>query len=135
MQKFSTLAGAVLLVLITAQASSADVLYPWCAQNSRGGRNCGFASFEQCRATVSGTGFCVENPFYQRTGDPVRRSLRRSSFVEPTAPMAPTPASQPVRTAVLSGPAAQGWPAGWCYVKGRRGDPQLFLRQQARGCF
>ena len=43
--------------------------YPWCAQYSGGrgggGRNCGFATLEQCRATISGMGgFCEPNLFY-----------------------------------------------------------------------
>jgi hypothetical protein len=42
--------------------------YPWCAQYSGdggGGSNCGFLTFEQCRADVSGIGgFCVHNQFY-----------------------------------------------------------------------
>jgi hypothetical protein len=43
--------------------------YPWCAQYSGGddggGRNCGFSTLEQCRATVSGVGgFCEPNLFY-----------------------------------------------------------------------
>ena len=43
--------------------------YPWCAQYSgRGGgaMNCGFVSFNQCLATVSGIGgFCFQNNTYQ----------------------------------------------------------------------
>jgi hypothetical protein len=43
--------------------------YPWCAQYSgRGGgaRNCGFTSYGQCLATVSGIGgFCEPNSFYK----------------------------------------------------------------------
>jgi Protein of unknown function (DUF3551) len=40
--------------------------YPWCAQYSGGqnggGQNCGFTTFEQCMATVSGIGgFCNRN--------------------------------------------------------------------------
>jgi len=126
---------AACMVLVGAQSSSAEVIYPWCAQKSRGGRNCGFVSFEQCRASVSGTGFCVENPFYQRTAEPVRLAPRRMSYAEPIAPVAPTRARPPVRTAVVSAPPSQPWPTQWCYFKGRRGDPQLFLRQQAGGCF
>jgi hypothetical protein len=41
--------------------------YPWCAQygGRDGGRNCGFTSFQQCMATVSGIGgFCERNQFY-----------------------------------------------------------------------
>ena len=125
---------AACMVLAGAQSSSAEVIYPWCAQKSRGGRNCGFVSFEQCRASVSGTGFCVENPFYQRTAEPVRLAPRRIAYAEPIGP-APTRTRAPVRTGVVSAPPSQPWPTQWCYFKGRRGDPQLFLRQQAGGCF
>jgi hypothetical protein len=42
--------------------------YKWCAQYGSagmGGRNCGFISFQQCQATVSGAGgFCERNAFY-----------------------------------------------------------------------
>jgi len=47
---------------------------PWCAQygggRGGGGTNCGFYSFEQCLAALSGNGgFCTqnafENPFYR----------------------------------------------------------------------
>jgi hypothetical protein len=55
------------------QTAKADP-YPWCAQYSRGGlggaSNCGFKTFAQCQATVSGVGgFCNHNPFYD--GRPV----------------------------------------------------------------
>jgi len=49
----------------------------WCAQYSMqgGGSNCGFYSFEQCQATVSGIGgFCMRNPF---AGNGVQRRGRR----------------------------------------------------------
>jgi hypothetical protein len=43
--------------------------YPWCAYYSSGGgggTNCGFTTFEQCLATVSGIGgFCDRNTQYQ----------------------------------------------------------------------
>jgi hypothetical protein len=39
--------------------------YPWCADYSGGGTNCGFVTFEQCLATVSGIGgFCNRNTQY-----------------------------------------------------------------------
>ena len=41
--------------------------YPWCARygNGFGGTNCGFTTFAQCMATVSGIGgFCQENDWY-----------------------------------------------------------------------
>jgi hypothetical protein len=52
----------------------------WCAQYSNhGATNCGFYSFEQCRATVSGIGgFCMRNPFsaYGSAREPRRRYRR-----------------------------------------------------------
>jgi hypothetical protein len=49
-----------------------EIEYPWCAQYSGrggGGRNCGFSTIEQCRATVSGIGgFCEPNLFYPGIG-------------------------------------------------------------------
>ena len=42
--------------------------YPWCAVYSGrggGGTNCGFRTWQQCMATVSGIGgFCERNQFY-----------------------------------------------------------------------
>ena len=47
---------------------AAAIEYPWCAQyggTSDGGRNCGFSTLAQCRATVSGIGGdCEPNLFY-----------------------------------------------------------------------
>jgi Protein of unknown function (DUF3551) len=52
----------------------------WCAQYSNhGATNCGFYSFEQCQATVSGIGgFCMRNPFsgYGSGREPRRRYRR-----------------------------------------------------------
>jgi len=44
--------------------------YPWCAQynDGSGSKNCGFTTFQQCLADVSGVGgFCTQNSTYQRT--------------------------------------------------------------------
>jgi hypothetical protein len=54
----------------TSGAAHAEITYPWCAQysgsNLGGGRNCGFWTFEQCMATVSGIGgFCEVNTMYR----------------------------------------------------------------------
>jgi hypothetical protein len=52
--------------------------YPWCAYYSGrggGGTNCGFTTFEQCMATVSGIGgFCNRNTQYVPPPGPHRRS-------------------------------------------------------------
>jgi len=78
---------SALLVGIAGISTYADAQnYPWCAQYSgRGGgaRNCGFTTFDQCMATVSGIGgICVRNtqyvPFVARPSPHtrVRRRLR-----------------------------------------------------------
>jgi hypothetical protein len=51
----------------------------WCAQYGTGfsGKNCGFYSFDQCRASVSGIGgFCQRNTFSANVAEPPRRSRR-----------------------------------------------------------
>jgi hypothetical protein len=64
---------------VSAVPSYAEITYPWCAQygDRSGGRNCGFSTWEQCRAALSGNGgYCSENPMYQPTG-PTSRKPRR----------------------------------------------------------
>jgi len=77
---FLSLAGLIFGVLLPTGSVHAQN-YPWCAQYSGnfGGRNCGFSTLQQCRATVSGVGgFCIKNPMAQvnqsRRGN--RRQLR-----------------------------------------------------------
>ena len=56
--------------------------YPWCAQYSGGGgaTNCGFTSFQQCMADVSGIGgFCTQNNTYQPPQVPRPRARRTRS--------------------------------------------------------
>ena len=62
------LAGAAALagtLLSTAPAAARD--YPWCAYYGfmgEDGTNCGFDTFQQCLATISGVGgTCGRNPF------------------------------------------------------------------------
>lgn len=63
--------------------------YPWCAQydggSNGGAMNCGFVSFEQCLATVSGIGgFCIQNNTYQPPSGPIHQLGRKASiFIEP----------------------------------------------------
>ena len=53
--------------IVPAQADP----YPWCAvYGARGASNCGFLTWEQCWAAISGNGgFCNRNNFYD--GRPV----------------------------------------------------------------
>jgi hypothetical protein len=55
--------------------------YPWCAEygggDMGGGTNCGFTSYEQCMATLSGMGgFCNRNTQYIPPAGP-RSDLRK----------------------------------------------------------
>jgi Protein of unknown function (DUF3551) len=131
-------AAAVLVLLVTAESSSAEVIYPWCAQyGTRGGaRNCGFTTLEQCRAAISGNGgYCIENPFYQWRPDPARRDRPRRGLGAAEIPSAePLTSGKPMARAV-SLVARSDRHAAWCELKGRRGDPKLFLSQQASDCF
>lgn len=60
--------------------------YKWCAQyagKGGGGRNCGFVTYQQCMATVSGIGgFCEPNKFYdgrETTGSGARKPRRHQA--------------------------------------------------------
>ena len=63
-----------ILAAITAIGTGAQAQnYPWCAiyggGSAGGGRNCGFNTFEQCMATISGIGgTCQQNTTYQPPG-------------------------------------------------------------------
>jgi hypothetical protein len=78
----STLAAAFALIVLADTASAQN--YPWCAQygwHGGGGRNCGFSTWQQCMATVSGVGgYCEPNAMYQPgrsgSGGKSRRSRR-----------------------------------------------------------
>jgi hypothetical protein len=55
------------LMLAMAPLATARAEGSWCAQygGGNGGTNCGFYSFQQCMAAVSGNGgFCRQNGFY-----------------------------------------------------------------------
>jgi hypothetical protein len=68
------------LTLIDAGPSRAETYRPWCVQYmGRGGQNCGFTSYEQCRmtATPGSGGVCVQNPWYLWYGEHGERGRRR----------------------------------------------------------
>jgi hypothetical protein len=56
---------AIALTTLFLSLLAAHAEGTWCANyGGNGGTNCGFYSFAQCQATVSGTGgFCSQNPF------------------------------------------------------------------------
>jgi hypothetical protein len=61
-----------------AQPSQAEVTYPWCADYSlQGSSNCGFVTYQQCMAALSGNGgWCRANPMFQ-PGPPPSYTPRR----------------------------------------------------------
>jgi uncharacterized protein DUF3551 len=64
-----TLAVALALAATLGAAKPAAATdYPWCAQyggDDGGGTNCGFTTYQQCQATISGIGgSCTPNLFY-----------------------------------------------------------------------
>jgi uncharacterized protein DUF3551 len=67
--RHSLLLLGIFVVTVAAGTGAEAQNYPWCAQYSGsmgGSMNCGFATHEQCMATVSGAGgFCVVNTQYQ----------------------------------------------------------------------
>ena len=74
MRNVMTAIGAASLGLLALAAdpapADATTVYPWCAHyNGRGyggGANCGYTTFAQCLATVSGSqGTCEMNPWYE----------------------------------------------------------------------
>ena len=78
------LVGATTIVTVLSANNIAQAVeYPWCAYY--GGRefsatNCGFSTFAQCRATVSGIGgSCQPNPAYRgrTTEGRSRRQIER----------------------------------------------------------
>jgi hypothetical protein len=61
--------GALSLCAMPASAEGA----PWCAYKSNGGTNCGFYSWEQCKANIYGNDYCAPNPSYSGTKASRRR--------------------------------------------------------------
>ena len=73
---------AIASLLALATPTRAGSEYPWCAQyggaDDGGGRNCGFSTLEQCRATISGIGgSCEPNLFYPGLAGDSSQSKRR----------------------------------------------------------
>jgi Protein of unknown function (DUF3551) len=72
-----------ILVAVTALGTDAQAQnYPWCAiyggGSAGGGRNCGFTTFEQCQATISGIGgTCQQNTTYQPPGAAARKNWQQ----------------------------------------------------------
>lgn len=69
MAKYLFAASIAALSVFALTPAQAQTQYPWCAQYGGpfgdGGRNCGFSTYQQCMATISGIGgVCERNPMY-----------------------------------------------------------------------
>jgi hypothetical protein len=70
--KFSLIAAAALIAAVAAVSlpsaqAQEPINYPWCAYYNNTGVNCGFTTFAQCEADISGIGgACQPNTQYQR---------------------------------------------------------------------
>jgi hypothetical protein len=78
------LAAFAALALAAFARAAAAIEYPWCAQYGGmddGGRNCGFSTYAQCMATVSGIGGgCEHNLFYEGPAEhPAKRARKHHS--------------------------------------------------------
>jgi hypothetical protein len=71
---------ATLTLATSVKPSEALIIYQWCAHYGRnlgGAASCGFVTYAQCMASVSGNGgFCAENPWWEPQ-PPARRVTRR----------------------------------------------------------
>jgi|ERR1700730_14352375 tryptophanase len=62
---FMCLAATIVVAAISVFTTGARADGSWCAMYGTVETNCGFYSFEQCQASVSGVGgFCGETPFH-----------------------------------------------------------------------
>ena len=63
------LAAAVGLAAVSIASTHARADGAWCARDTRGGTNCGFHTFAQCQADISGIGgSCSPNPAFVAPG-------------------------------------------------------------------
>jgi hypothetical protein len=74
---FAITAAALSLAAHATPAQARE--YPWCARYDVWAVNCGFTTFQQCLATISGAGgFCTPNPRAVAVNDePRRRYVKR----------------------------------------------------------
>jgi hypothetical protein len=88
---FGAAAPVIAAAMLGAAPPARAQNYPWCAYyamgDDGGGTNCGFVSYEQCMATLSGMGgFCVQNNQYHPPAGPggQYRAARRSHTHRPS---------------------------------------------------
>ena len=77
MRMFTILAVVTAALSLGANPAAAEgKVWPWCAYYNAWTYNCGFDTFQQCLATISGVGgFCRQNPY--APVPPVTRPVKR----------------------------------------------------------
>jgi tetratricopeptide (TPR) repeat protein len=114
----SVLCGLIIAAVFALGAPAQAKEPAWCATYRNGGNNCGFNTYEQCMAAVSGVGgFCNKSP-YAEPEKPAARKERKEREAEPKARrkekeevkerVAPKP--QPVPPPAAAQPAPQPAP-------------------------
>jgi hypothetical protein len=71
---------AIGVAIVAASPAAAQEPYAWCAQYRPplDATNCGFVSYQQCMATITGIGgICYRNPAYPGPRAPRKRSAPR----------------------------------------------------------
>ena len=77
-----SLCGMVIAAIFVLGAPANAKEPGWCATYRNGGNNCGFNTYEQCMAAVSGVGgFCNRSPY----AEPDKPAARKEREVEPKA--------------------------------------------------
>jgi tetratricopeptide (TPR) repeat protein len=83
--RISVLCGLVIAVMLGLGAPAKAKEPGWCATYRNGGNNCGFNTYQQCMAAVSGVGgFCNRSP-YAEPEKPAVRKERKEREAEPKA--------------------------------------------------
>jgi hypothetical protein len=91
MRRLALVAATVVALPLTSIDARANG--PWCAYDNDGGTNCGFYSYAQCMADISGIGgYCGQNPSYQGNANQRRRSALggRASALRTPMPLPPS---------------------------------------------
>jgi hypothetical protein len=73
------IAGALIVAALALAGSTAQAReYPWCARYGWTTYNCGFDTYNQCLATISGVGgYCERNPRFANDEQRPRKRYRQ----------------------------------------------------------
>jgi len=96
--KFPLFALSVIAAAAVFTSAAEAQNYPWCLRMNFGDEavNCGFDSFEQCMASLSGggaSGYCIQNNTYKPP--PAESSQSESAADTPAQPGVPIPRPKP----------------------------------------